>query len=219
MVTKEQKTDVPKLTALKRKIKELELKNEVLRASVGYSDLKGWKPNPRVEIQYGWVYAWLHPLYQFLNSNVGFELTPDIRNKSVNIVTAIIAQLVVDGKYGVKIPHEPMDVDNNFQERQIKYYELNYDPCDICGEDRITHACHIIPRSEGGANNIQNFVTLCPLHHHLFDHHRLNEEEWEKLLPILQTKATSSQIYAKEVREKLLRQFWENPIRKYPESD
>ena len=43
------------INQLKRRIKELEARNEELRASVGYEELKGWRPNERLETQYGWV--------------------------------------------------------------------------------------------------------------------------------------------------------------------
>ena len=55
-------------------------------------------------------------------------------------------------------------------------------PCIIYKETRITHDCHTIPRSEGGILSEQSIIELCPLHHHLFDNHRLNREEWQILI-------------------------------------
>jgi len=192
------------INKLKRKIKELESKYEELRASVGYEELHGWKPNKRIEAQYGWVYAWLYPLNSYLNSSV----SPNVRNEIMSIVTAIISQLSIHGKYGVKIPHEPKEVDSeNYFAKQRKYNKLNYDPCDICGENRITHECHIIPRSEGGPLHRDNFFTLCPLHHHLFDHSRLNKTEWEILSGVINTKMQSAIVYFREVREKQQKEF------------
>lgn len=215
MATKKENESLVMIKILKKKITELETKYEKLRATVGYEELQGWKPNPQIESQYGWVYAWLYPLNTFLNNNLHQQLTPDIRNKAVNIVTAIIAQLTLNGKYGIQIPNEPNGT-SGFFDKQIKYYELNYDPCDICGENRITHQCHIIPRVDGGIDRRENMVTLCPLHHHLFDHHRLNKEEWEILVKVIETREQSALIYAKEVREKQLQEFWANPKRIYP---
>jgi len=192
---------------LNRKIRELESKYEELRASVGYEELKGWKPNKRIEAQYGWVYAWLYPLNSYLNSTN--QVGPNVRNEIMSIVTAIISQLSIHGKYGVKIPFEPKRVDlDSYFKKQNKYYKLNYDACEICGENRITHECHIIPRAEGGPNNKDNFVTLCPLHHHLFDHSRLNKAEWEILSRVINSKMQSAIVYFREVREKQQREFW-----------
>lgn len=53
--------------------------------------------------------------------------------------------------------------------------------CAICGEARLTHQCHIIPRHQGGFDGLDNYVTLCPNHHVLFDSHRLSRQEWMKL--------------------------------------
>lgn len=196
------------INTLKRKIKELESRCEELRSSVGSEELQGWKPNKRIEAQYGWVYAWLYPLNSYLNNNS--QIRPDVRNKIMSIVTAIISQLSIHGKYGVKIPFEPKDVDlSNYFEKQKKYNWLNYDACDICGENRISHECHIIPRADGGPNNRDNFVTLCPLHHHLFDHSRLNKAEWDTLSEVINTKMKSAIVYFREVREKQQREFWD----------
>jgi hypothetical protein len=200
------------INILKRKIRELESKYEELRASVGYEELKGWKPNKRIEAQYGWVYAWLYPLNSYMETKIykgETEITPDVRNEIMSITTAIISQLSIHGKYGVKIPFEPKEVDiSNYFAKQNKYRELDYAPCDICGENRITHECHIIPRAEGGPLHRDNFFTLCPLHHHLFDHSRLNKTEWEILSGIINKKMQAAIVYFHEVREKQQKEFW-----------
>jgi len=214
MVTKKEQEQLPKIRDLKRKIKELETQYEELRASVGYLELRGWKPDPRIEMQYGWVHSWLTPLYNYMNHVA--HVDPYVRNKIVSIVKAVIAQLVISGKYGIDFPHEPKEGSIDLIEKQIKSYELNFDPCVICGENRITHYCHIIPRSEGGPNHVDNFVILCPLHHHLFDNNRLNEDEWQVLMKVLETKMPSAVFYVKEVREKQLQRFWTNPKPVYP---
>jgi hypothetical protein len=54
-------------------------------------------------------------------------------------------------------------------------------PCEICQEVRVTHLCHIIPRSEGGNNAPENLIRLCPNHHYLFDRHLLTEKEWTSI--------------------------------------
>jgi hypothetical protein len=215
MTTKREKEVLPKINALKRQIKELESKYEKLRASLGYDELNGWKPDPRIETQYGWVHAWTYPLYTYLNANA----SPDVRNKAVAITKAIISQLTINAKYGISIPQEPKEVDDSFFIKQAKYFIHEYDKCDICGEDRISHQCHIIPRAEGGAYNFENFVTLCPLHHHLFDNHRLNQEEWAVLLRVIEKKMPSAIEYSKYVREKQLNEFWANSANTSPRNE
>lgn len=51
--------------------------------------------------------------------------------------------------------------------------------CQICGFDRIVEAAHIIPVSKKGLNTFDNLLALCPNHHHLFDHNRLEENEFK----------------------------------------
>lgn len=205
------------IATLKRELKELTKRYETLRSFVGYDELEGWLPKKDVETQYGWLHAWMYPLYSHLITIEGVIFSPDHRNKIVSLVRAIIAQIAISDKYGVKLPLEPKDVDTeNFEKKQRSYYELDYGPCEICGEDRITHECHIIPRSEGGPNHRDNFVTLCPLHHHLFDNHRLNQEEWKTLRTSIENKMPSAVIYANEVHQKILLEYWANPKKSYP---
>ena len=197
------------INQLKRKVKELELRNEELRASVGNEALHGWKPDTSIEEQYDWVSAWLYPLYAFLNQHVG----PSTRNEVMTIATAIISQMSIHGKYGIKIPYDPQAIDmETYFKKQREYTQRNYDPCDICGENRITHQCHIVPKVEGGAYHKDNFFSLCPIHHHLFDHNRLNRDEWAVLSELINTKTQSAIVYFREVRERQQKEFWGNSL-------
>ena len=198
------------LRVCRRELEEAKAANERLQALLGHCCLDGWHPQEVVERQYGWVHAWMFPLYSYLNENLGAVLTPETRNRAIDICRAIIAQLVVEGKYGVKLPFDPREVDiAAFVQKQRRTLEKRYEPCVICGEDRITHECHIIPRSEGGPLHRDNMVILCPLHHHLFDQHRLLPDEWKKLIRIIEReKMDAAVVYAREVRLPQLRQFW-----------
>lgn len=197
------------LAACKRKLNEALQQNERLRSSIGHEELGGWQPQKRIEQQYGWVFAWLYPLSAFLNEHINDPLTPEVRNEVHDIVAAIIVQLAIDGKYGVKVPHEPRKVDlAQYRTKQENILQKSYESCAICGENRITHECHIIPRADGGPLHRDNFVMLCPLHHHLFDHARLTESEWEILAKSFDDKMESAAIYAYQVRLPLLREFW-----------
>ncbi|MBN1929981.1 MAG: HNH endonuclease [Desulfobacterales bacterium] len=198
------------LSTYKLKLKETLEFNERLRSSVGYEELEGWQPQKRIEQQYGWVFAWLHPLSSYMNQNLNKPLTPEVRNKIHNIVMAIIAQLAIYGKYGIKLPHDPREVDlDQFSKKQKNIFQKSYEPCAICGEKRITHECHIIPRSEGGPLHRDNFVMLCPLHHHLFDHSRLSKSEWDMLVGSFNEKMDAAVLYAYQARLPMLRAFWQ----------
>jgi len=197
------------LAVCKRQLKDARAFNERLRSTIGFDELDGWKPQERIEKQYGWVFSWLYPLSSYMNQHLNEQLTPDTRNKIHEIVIAIIAQLVVSGKYGIKLPHEPREVDfAQFLKKQNNILQKSYEPCVICGEIRITHECHIIPRSEGGPLHRDNLVMLCPLHHHLFDNSRLSKSEWEILYTALSEKMESAIVYAIQVRLPMLQAFW-----------
>jgi len=211
------------LSQCKRELKEAIQYNERLR-SFGFDEIDGWKPQDRIEQQYGWVFAYDYPLYRCLQRHVGETLSPDIRNEIMNTVKAIFAQCAVMGKFGVKLPFDPREVDpravvrdavepeafdmDKFLEDPDSMYIKDYVPCEICGEKRITHSCHIIPRVDGGVLHRDNFVILCPLHHHLFDHSRLNEDEWAILSNIINTKMDAAKTYANDVRLPMLKRFW-----------
>ena len=205
----ELKRAMRELRRCKRELKESQATNERLRYVVGGEELQGWTPKKRIERQYGWVFAWLYPLDSYLNQHMRQPLSADIRNRVHDICTAIIAQIAVSGKYGVKLPCDPRPDDmQSLLNGQSRAIDTRYAGCQICGEDRITHNCHIIPRSEGGPHSPANFVTLCPLHHHLFDHNRLTLDEWTDLMDVIETKMEAAIVYAREVRLPQLRLLW-----------
>lgn len=110
---------------------------------------------------------------------------------------------------GIVAQHEVQSVDvGHFVARQQKSLLRSYPPCVICGENRITHECHILPAADGGLYHRDNLVILCPLHHHLFDHHRLTESEWQLLQQHLETKMESASLYAMHVRFVALQRWW-----------
>jgi hypothetical protein len=80
--------------------------------------------------------------------------------------------------------------------------------CEVCGENRSTDRCHIIPRKLGGSWEIRNVLVLCPTHHRLFDRFMLSRAEfaaidWDK-------KAPPSQKYADTVILEAHQKFWRN---------
>ena len=78
--------------------------------------------------------------------------------------------------------------------------------CEICGENRSTDQCHIIPRKLGGTLNADNVLILCPTHHRLLDRFMLSKTEYASINWILKSKP--SQFYAKEVTLENHKKFW-----------
>lgn len=131
----------------------------------------------------------------------------ELRNRIVALLNSWIGSKKLESKFGIKMPlHTTPPSIENFLERQARSYHRTYRPCEICGENRVTHYCHIIPLSEGGPSDAKNYVYLCPTHHHLFDHNRLDKEEWQKL--DFSEKLEASQEYAEKIRLPILEKFW-----------
>ncbi len=79
-------------------------------------------------------------------------------------------------------------------------------PCEICGENRSTDMCHILPDQLGGPKNIDNLLILCPTHHRLFDSHILSRSEYAQL--DWSTKSEPAQVYVETVIFKAQQSFW-----------
>ena len=131
-----------------------------------------------------------------------------VRNKVVALFKSWVGSKKLEQKFGVEIPlsAEPPSLES-FLEKQGRVFRKEYRKCEICGDDRITHFCHIIPREMGGADRPSNYFYLCANHHHLFDHNRLYKEEWEKLN--WEDKSQASQEYLENVKLPLMREFWQ----------
>jgi len=81
-----------------------------------------------------------------------------------------------------------------------------FNPCAVCGQVRVVHQCHIIPRNYGGADKVDNYIMLCANHHHLFDRHKLTSEEWTKI--DWSEKSEEVQKYVAKVRLPRQQMFW-----------
>jgi len=95
---------------------------------------------------------------------------------------------------------------SQLDERPGQSFIQKFNPCEICGQTRVVHQCHIIPRNYGGADKVDNYVILCANHHHLFDRHRLAREEWERL--DWSKKSLEVQEYVMKVRFPRQQMFW-----------
>ena len=130
-----------------------------------------------------------------------------LRNQIVALLDSWLGAKKLEDKFGIKIPLSatPPSMES-FLEKQASSRNQVYKPCEVCGENRITHYCHIIPRSVGGPDAEENYLYLCPIHHHLFDHNRLAKAEWEKIG--FSQKLPSSQEYAQKIKLPVLQYFW-----------
>ena len=48
--------------------------------------------------------------------------------------------------------------------------------CLICGFDKIIDVHHLIPKSKGGSNSVDNLIVLCPNHHKMVHHADYRQE-------------------------------------------
>jgi hypothetical protein len=144
--------------------------------------------------------------YPSLNMKIHNDIIK-LRNSTVALVKSWIGSKRLENKFGIKIPlHATPPSLESFLEKQRNIFKKKYKPCEICGEKRITNYGHILPYSFGGPNDEKNYVYLCPTHHHLFDHNRLSEEEWQRL--DFSKKLKASRDYVEKVKLPVLRKFW-----------
>ena len=188
---------------LRRELKAADEQIDALQKAAGLEVLDGYEPNERITRMYGWLHTVLSPLTSLPYAD------PNLRNQVHDTARAILVQLVLEGKYGIRAPLEVHASDvTQFVARQEKSLRREYPPCVICGEDRITHECHVLPAADGGPYHHENLIILCPLHHHLFDHHRLTQVEWAIVQEHLATKMESARLYAMQVRLVALQGWW-----------
>jgi len=79
-------------------------------------------------------------------------------------------------------------------------------PCEICGENRSTDRCHIMPNHLGGSAMNANLLILCPTHHRLFDRHMLSRAEFARI--DWSNKSDAAQAYVKAVILNAQKSFW-----------
>lgn len=54
---------------------------------------------------------------------------------------------------------------NNYWLSRFWRLELDYPTCFVCGTEKRLERCHLIPKSLGGSDNVDNLVLLCKEHH------------------------------------------------------
>lgn len=60
--------------------------------------------------------------------------------------------------------------------------------CVVCGECRVVEAAHLIPRTAGADDNVENIIPLCPTHHTLYDRGLFDDRELELFIDFLYRK-------------------------------
>ena len=150
---------------------------------------------------------------QFFNDHSGLDIETHndivkLRNKVGALIRSWMGSVKIQKKYGIKIPlhSTPISVGTFIEKQASSFYNI-YKPCEICGENRITNYCHILPYSEGGPSHSNNYIILCPTHHHLFDHNRLKKIEWDKIN--FSNKLEASQKYIEKVKLPPIKKYWE----------
>jgi len=117
---------------------------------------------------------------------------------------------IIEAETGVKIPLHAKALSHLDVQQILARSGTPHPPCDICGEERITDYCHVLPRMMGGTSVPENIISLCPTHHFLFDSVRLSKEEWDKL--DFSGKIPAAKAYAEKVVLGSLQRFWEHPL-------
>lgn len=199
-----------------KKIEEQSQFIDRLCQSIGYDRLADeWDKKKYLD---RWVLDWLKPVRDYMQSNSGQPITGIFINQVIQITEAAIMQLAIIGRYGIKLPLDPRPGDfEMYLQKSNNQLVKEYPPCVICGENRITHQCHIIPKAHGGKYHRDNLLDMCPLHHHLFDNGRLTKEEWQKLLVALGGKMDAAVQYVNTIHLNWQRYFWhEIPDAVYP---
>src|SRR3972149_5717456 len=134
---------------------------------------------------FGKFYLKAQPLILNFVKEYHRKLPIEIQNELHNLFGKVILACsdiyksdILKGKYNLEIDlstSEPSDTEPS------RRFLKEFDPCEICGNNRITHLSHIIPRNEGGSDAPENLLSLCANNHYLFDNHRLIKEEWDSI--------------------------------------
>lgn len=108
---------------------------------------------------------------------------------------------------GIKIPRDIVIPTPSQGRIYRKFTKLFLDKgCEVCGDTRVLHIAHIIPREAGGKDEEWNLMRLCANHHYLFDAGKLTREEWKKIDWKKKNKIVRD--YALNVRKRAHMRFW-----------
>lgn len=116
----------------------------------------------------------------------------ELRNECSRLLADGFRSLRIQIAHSVELP-EP----NRFIRQPWRQDMLDGRSCEICGDARAVAVCHIIPRSDGGRDEEDNYFFLCPTHHFCFDHNRLSNAEFGRLS--VEKKSAEAATYFREV--------------------
>lgn len=135
----------------------------------------------------------------------------NLKEKIKALFISWVASKRLEEKFGIKIPPHfiPLRKKQAFPEMPIKF---SFRPCDICGEDRITHHCHILPRADGGPDDEKNYLYLCPTHHALFDSGKLDKKELKNI--DISKKMQAAQKYFRQFILRRHKYWWQEILKK-----
>jgi len=148
------------------------------------------------------LYSKTQPLLQKLSIEIQNELN-NIFGKIILLCSDIYKSDILKGKYNLDID---LSTAKESEIRPEKRFINSFKPCEICGYNRVSHLCHIIPCNEGGNDSDENLLTLCANHHYLFDNHRLTKEEWDSIK--WDKVHANSKEYAFSIRYKKHEMYW-----------
>ncbi|MFA5762772.1 MAG: HNH endonuclease signature motif containing protein [Bacilli bacterium] len=140
----------------------------------------------------------LHPIAQQMSQIHGGWSAPEIES----LIYRIFFRELEDR------PHQPASMGHLWASVKTDGVIRNRNlPCEVCGENRRTEKCHIIPSALGGTTMDGNILVLCPVHHALLDSHMLSKVEWACI--DWARKCEVSQLWAKKVLLVGHESFWE----------
>jgi len=159
---------------------------------------------------FGKLFAASHSILQEFMRRNHSRLPTEIQNEINSMVGKIILKCTEVYKTDIMRMKYNLNIDLNNSEMTSEMardrFLKRFHPCEVCCNTRITHLCHIIPRSEGGDDSPGNLVSLCPNHHYLFDRDKLTQKEWNSIK--WKTKAEKSFLYAMNVRLPMHQMYW-----------
>ena len=174
--------------------------------------LSVWPPTEAQERLAGWLFPWVYPVQCLLKEIATSPNPAEVAEKKLMpCVSALICQLAVEGRHGVRLPWDPTDPEgwtatSGMLNRLLPGLMV---PCAVCAESRVGDVHLIIPASDGGSEYGENLIALCPTHAQLFERDQLSAEEWEALRHQLDGRPAQVRVYADQVRLPRLAAAWQ----------
>lgn len=138
------------------------------------------------------------------------NLLIELQSEACTLIDEIYKEVKVKSIHGASLPAPKRSSPRRYSSRGSIVQGKN---CEICFEARAVDVCHIIPREEGGRNEADNYVFLCPTHHFFFDQARLTTQEFERIP--MDGKAEDSAAYFLNIRKPMHEMYWRYETNKF----